>query len=155
MNTPAATFWGWRDAYVPREEMGWLKADLASSMAPTIVFTHQTVDRVDSHDHNIKNSSELREIFENDGRVLAVFSGHDHRGGYADIRGIHYVTLSGNVGVSDSRSWETTSSSRGKSTEVDNQFGLVRVVKNGPESYVLRVKGYGRQPSYILDCSPR
>jgi hypothetical protein len=45
------------------------------------------MDRVDDQDHNIKNAAEIREILENDGQVLAVFSGHDHQGGYINIKG--------------------------------------------------------------------
>ena len=35
----------------------------------------------------------MRQIIEQSGRVLAVFQGHRHDGGYSLIEGIHYYTL--------------------------------------------------------------
>lgn len=109
MNTPEDTFWTWTDTIVPPQELKWLEQDLRKSSGPVIVFSHQTLDRVDEQDHNIKNASAVRALLEESGRVLAVISGHDHQGGYSNIRGIHYVVLNGNVGVNDSRPWSATS----------------------------------------------
>ncbi|WP_161629890.1 metallophosphoesterase [Desulfogranum japonicum] len=153
MNTPEDTFWTWKDAFIPEQETEWLKNDLKASNLPTIVFTHQTMDRVDEQDHNIKNASQIRKIFEDDGQVLAVFSGHDHQGGYSNIKGIHYIVLHGNVGVSDTRSWLETSSSDGYDKKADNQFSLIEVSNGNPSQYTVTIHGYGRQPSYELHCS--
>ncbi|MFH0782274.1 MAG: hypothetical protein V2B20_10035 [Pseudomonadota bacterium] len=90
----------------------------------------------------------MRNIFEESGKVLAVFSGHDHQGGYSNIKDIHYVVLNGNVSVHDSRSWETTSRENGFGKVKDNQFALLKIDALGEKSYCLSGDGFGRQPPY-------
>ncbi|MBN2314113.1 MAG: hypothetical protein JXM79_09300 [Sedimentisphaerales bacterium] len=41
----------------------------------------------------INNAADVRRILEASGKVLAVFQGHHHAGGYNNIAGIHYYTL--------------------------------------------------------------
>lgn len=149
MNTPEDSFWTWKDTFVPPQELEWLKKDLAATSKPTIIFTHQTLDRVDDQDHNIKNASEVRRVFEDSGKVIAVFSGHDHQGGYANIKGIHYVVLNGNVGVNDQRTWEATSSKDGIDTKLDNQFSVLEIFSMS-DGYRMKLSGFGRQASYDL-----
>ena len=149
MNTPEDTFWTWVDTIIPPQELEWLKEDLRKTDKPVIVFTHQTLDRVDEQDHNIKNASVVRTILEESGKVLAGISGHDHQGGYSNIKGIHYVVLNGNVGVNDTRTWEVTSTEKGRGLHNDNQFCMLEVSGQG-NTYTLSLKGYGRQPSYEL-----
>lgn len=131
MNTPEDRFWTWVDTCVPPQEMEWLKRDLQRTTLPVLVFTHQTLNRVDGQDHTIKNASAVRALLKESGRVLAVISGHDHQGGYSNIKGIHYLVLNGNVGVNDSHPWSAPSAA------------------DGP--YLLAVAGYGRQPGYFLE----
>lgn len=150
MNTPEDTFWTWTDTIIPPQELEWLKADLEQNTLPTLVFTHQTLDRVDSQDHNIKNAAAVREILEQSGHVLAVISGHDHQGGYSNIKGIHYLVMNGNVGVNDTRPWAATSNENGLGLQNDNQFALLEIYKN-QNAYQLKLTGYGRQPSYCLE----
>lgn len=150
MNTPEDTFWTWKDTFVPPQELEWLKKDLASTSLPTVVFTHQTLDRVDDQDHNIKNASAVRKIMEDSGLVLAVFSGHDHAGGYANIKGIHYIVMNGNVGVNDQRTWKDTSKTEGFDTDFDNQFAVLEIFPESKKTYRIKLGGYGRQPSYDL-----
>lgn len=150
MNTPEDTFWTWKDTFVPPQQLEWLKQDLSTTSLPTIVFTHQTLDRVDDQDHNIKNASVVRKIMEDSGLVLAVFSGHDHAGGYANIKGIHYVVMNGNVGVSDQRPWKDTSKNKGFDTDLDNQFAVLEISTESEKKYRIKLGGYGRQPSYNL-----
>ena len=149
MNTPEDTFWTWVDTIVPPQELEWLKQDLQKTDKPVLVFSHQTLDRVDEQDHNIKNASAVRAALEASGKVLAVISGHDHQGGYSNIKGIHYVVLNGNVGVNDTRTWEVTSTEKGRGLHNDNQFCMLEVSGQG-NTYTLSLKGYGRQPSYEL-----
>lgn len=149
MNTPEDTFWTWVDTIVPPQELEWLKEDLKKTDKPVIVFSHQTLDRVDEQDHNIKNASVVRSILEESGKVLAVISGHDHQGGYSNIKGIHYVVLNGNVGVNDSRTWDATSTEKGRDLHKDNQFCVLEVGRKD-KTYTLSIAGYGRQPSYEL-----
>ena len=81
----------WRDANIPARQLTWLEAELAVSREPAIVFVHQ---RLDGSGHaSIRNREDVRRVLERPGRVLAVFQGHDHPGGYTLINGIHYYTL--------------------------------------------------------------
>ena len=82
--------------------------------------------------------------------MLAVISGHDHQGGYSNIKGIHYVVLNGNVGVNDYRTWDVTSAEKGRDVHKDNQFSVLEVSRKG-KSYHISISGYGRQPSYELE----
>jgi hypothetical protein len=150
MNTSADSFWTWKDTFVPPQELNWLKKDLAATSLPTVVFTHQTLDRVDEQDYNIKNASVVRKILEDSGRILAVLSGHDHAGGYANIKGIHYIVMNGNVGVNDQRSWQDTSRKEGFDTDLDNQFASFEIFHEGGSGYRIKLGGYGRQASYDL-----
>ena len=150
MNTPEDTFWTWVDTIIPPQEMEWLKNDLKNTGKPVLVFSHQTLDRVDEQDHNIKNASAVRRLLEESGKVLAVISGHDHQGGYSNIKGIHYVVLNGNVGVNDTRTWDATSLEKGRGLHNDNQFCVLDIRKKG-KTYTLSFEGYGRQPSYKLE----
>lgn len=150
MNTPEDSFWTWKDTFVPPQQLKWLKKDLEATSLPTVVFTHQTLDRVNEQDHNIKNASDVRKILEESGRVLTVLSGHDHAGGYANIKGIHYIVMNGNVGVSDQRPWKDTSRKKGFATDIDNQFAVLKIFSKGANKYRIKLEGYGRQASYDL-----
>ncbi len=81
----------WNDANIPAAEVEWLQADLKSTGKKSIVFAHQRLDV--RNDHGVKNCPELRTIFEDSGKVLAVFQGHSHQNDLKDIGGIHYCTL--------------------------------------------------------------
>jgi len=81
----------WTDANVPPAELRWLRRDLTSSCGAVIVLIHQLLDGTGSH--YVKNAAEVRQVLEQSGRVLAVFQGHQHNGGYSQIEGIHYYTL--------------------------------------------------------------
>lgn len=151
MNTPEDTFWSWKDTSIPPQEMEWLKNDLKKTSLPTILFSHQTLDRTDDNDHNIKNASLVRAILEESGKVLAVISGHDHQGGYSNIKGIHYIVMNGNVGVHDYRSWDATSAEKGLGIKDDNQFAVLEITRKAPSTYTLNFGGRGRQPSYVLE----
>ena len=81
----------WTDANVPPAELQWLRRDLAASSGPVIVLVHQLLDGTGSH--YVKNAAEVRQILEDSDRVMAVFQGHRHDGGYSFIEKIHYYTL--------------------------------------------------------------
>ncbi len=81
----------WRDTNVPPPERAWLRAELAAATTPVIVLVHQRLDG--DGDLQVVNRAEIRAILEQSRRVLAVFQGHDHRGAYSRIGGIHYYTL--------------------------------------------------------------
>ncbi len=81
----------WREYTVPPPEMDWLRRELAADARPVFVLTHQPLDgrEVPARD----NRAEVRAALESSGRVLAVFQGHHHPGGYSFVNGIHYYTL--------------------------------------------------------------
>ena len=81
----------WNDANIPTAEIEWLQADLKATSKKTVVFAHQRLDV--SNDHGVKNCPEVRKVFEESGKVLAVFQGHSHQNDLKDIGGIHYCTL--------------------------------------------------------------
>lgn len=153
MNTPGDTFWTWKDTFVPPRELVWLEKDLFATTLPSVVFTHQTLDRVDDQDHNIKNASAVRKVLEDSGKVIIVLSGHDHAGGYANIKGIHYIVMNGNVGTNDSRPWAETSRKEGFDTRLDNQFAVLEISAKGTNQYRIKLTGHGRQASYDLSAA--
>jgi hypothetical protein len=146
-------FWYWKEAWIPKEELEWLVADLAESQLPTVVFTHQLLHRNKREDHTIKNAPAVREILEADGQVMAVFSGHDHRGEVSIVHDIHYFVLEGNVGMS--LDWSMVSLSDGLDVRKDCPFTFVEINElkeldfNGVRTYQIHLKGNGQHYSYV------
>ncbi len=85
----------WKDANIPPNEMEWLRQELQAARRPVIVFIHQKLDG--EGDTTVRNAAEVREILQDSGKVLAVFQGHEHSGGYSCIENIHYYTLNGMI----------------------------------------------------------
>ncbi len=91
------------DIRVPESQREWLRADLAATDKPTIVFMHHSASEQSlddsrwwpgrSHLALVKERAELRRIFERSGRVRAVFNGHLHWNHLDVIAGIPYVTV--------------------------------------------------------------
>ncbi|MDI6449849.1 metallophosphoesterase family protein [Anaerobaca lacustris] len=81
----------WTDANIPADELDWLRRDLATARGPAVVFIHQLLDGTGAV--YVKNATEVRDVLERSGKVLAVFQGHHHAGDYNEINGIHYYTL--------------------------------------------------------------
>jgi hypothetical protein len=81
----------WRDANIPAEEIDWLEQDLAAPTGPVVVFIHQRLDGTGPV--YVRNAAEVRQVLEACGRVVAVFQGHHHEGGYNCLGGIPYYTL--------------------------------------------------------------
>jgi alkaline phosphatase len=152
LQDPNAPFWNWRDAWVPQDQLDWLIADLAQSDLPTVVFTHQVVHRDSTENHTIKNADIVRGIFEQDGQVVAVFSGHDHRGEVAVRNGIHYFVLEGNVGIS--LDWDQVSRTEGLHPKKDSPFTFVEIKEktkesfNGMKTYRVKLIGNAQQYTY-------
>ncbi|MBL8818164.1 MAG: metallophosphoesterase [Planctomyces sp.] len=117
----------WTDANIPAAEVEWLKDDLKSTSRKTIVFAHQRLDV--SNDHGIRNCPELRTIFEDSGKVLAVFQGHSHQNDLKDIGGIHYCTLVAMV--------------EGSGAE-NNGYSVMEISKDGS----IRLTGFRMQNKY-------
>lgn len=79
----------------------WLDTVLAAATRRgerAIVFCHFPVmEGSATPPHLLWNAAEVVAILERHAAVAAFFSGHDHRGGYAEHNGIHYVTFPGMV----------------------------------------------------------
>jgi len=119
----------WTETYIHSPQQLWLKSDLEQArMKKIIVFVHQNLH--DENDpHGVKNAPEIRRILEDMGNVVVVFQGHDHKGGYSEINGIHYVTLRAAV--------------EGRAPE-NYAYAVVEVSRNGR----IYVNGYGQQKSF-------
>ncbi len=88
---------------VPDTQLEWLKADLATTPSPTMVLMHHSASEQEVEDSRwwpgrahlalVKERAELRRIFEESGRVRAVFNGHLHWNHLDVLAGIPYVTV--------------------------------------------------------------
>lgn len=122
----------WTDPNIPAAELDWLAEDLKGTSSPTIVFAHQRLD-VANH-YGVKNAAAVRKVFEESGKVLAVFQGHSHKNDHKDIGGIHYCTMVAMV----------------EGAGVDsNGFSTLKVGRNG----TIEVSGFQKQSSY--DWQPK
>ncbi|MBQ7182001.1 MAG: metallophosphoesterase [Bacteroidaceae bacterium] len=85
----------WQKAYLPDEELEWLRRELRDGQRPVIVFIHQLLDRFSGVERSVclGNADAVVDILEQSGRVLAVVQGHHHQGHYSYRNGIHYWTM--------------------------------------------------------------
>ncbi|MFO0871380.1 MAG: metallophosphoesterase [Pirellulales bacterium] len=117
----------WNDANIPAAEVEWLQNDLKATTRKTVVFAHQRLDV--STDHGVKNCPDVRKIFEESGKVLAVFQGHSHQNDLKDIGGIHYCTLVAMVEGSG---------------VANNGYSIMEIAPDG----TIRVSGFRKQNAY-------
>lgn len=92
-----------KDIRVAAPQIEWLRDDLRATSLPTIVLMHHSASEQDLDDSRwflgranvalVQERVELRRIFEESGKVRAVFNGHLHRNHLDVIRGIPYVTI--------------------------------------------------------------
>jgi hypothetical protein len=118
----------WSDANIPSEELNWLGTELKNSKFPVILFVHQPLNgntRV-----SVRNGNVVRSILEESHKVKCVFQGHEHKGGYEAINGIHYYTLKGLIEGDFPAS---------------NSFAIVSLTKDH-----IIIKGYGTAVSLNL-----
>jgi len=127
-------FW-YMPGYVPEPVLDWLRDDLASTDLPTIVCLHQRLDLEYEARHGgpeVLNHEEVRAILVEDGDVVAVFQGHDHRGGYSILDGIHYVTFTALIG------------------RIGGKPPTWAYVTLDPEARTIEIVGEGEQEDYRL-----
>lgn len=87
---------------IDEEQLAWLKEDLKNTKLLTLVYCHYALDNqfIDSNYYFkgkpqkvfIENKEKLRKIFEDLGKVVAVFGGHLHFFHQEIINGIKYIT---------------------------------------------------------------
>ena len=120
----------WTDSFIPSDQQKWLVNELKRSVShekKVIIFIHQILcDEDDSH--GVKNADQIRRILEQQGNVLAVFQGHNHKGSYKIINGIHYIGIHPMV-VGES-----------------NAYAELIICREGS----LTLRGFGRQPGMDL-----
>ena len=87
----------WHDSNMTPQEIAWLRKDLAETQLPTVVFTHQRLDVDRPNKYAIKQSVEVRKIFEESKRVRVVFQGHSHKNELVEVNEIPYCTLAAMV----------------------------------------------------------
>lgn len=83
---------------IPPAQLEWLRADLAATTLPTIVFIHQPLDEPnDLGGPSISNRLDVQAVLSGSGRVIAVFQGHMHDNKHNVIDGVHYITFAAMV----------------------------------------------------------
>lgn len=85
--------WNWMESLIPPVEVEWLKCELSAAKGPVVVSVHQRLDAAARPHHRIANGEEVQKILSGSGKVVAVFQGHDHLGGYSKVDGVGYYTL--------------------------------------------------------------
>jgi len=131
-------FW-YMPGYVPPLTIDWLRDDLAATTLPTIVCLHQRLDLADEIRHGgpeVLNHEEVRRVLSESGRVIAVFQGHDHEGGYSYLDGIHYVTFAALIG------------------RIGGKPPTWACVTLDPAAQTIEIVGTGEQASYVLEYGP-
>ncbi len=88
---------------LPAAQLEWLRADLAGTRLPVVVFMHHSASEQELDDSRwwpgrahlalVKERADLRSILERSGRVRAVFNGHLHWNHLDVLGGIPYVTV--------------------------------------------------------------
>lgn len=96
--------------FVPESEIAWLRADLAATDHPTVVCVHQPLDEnaeeIEAWGRaTVLNQDALRDLFVEDGQVIAVLQGHDHTNDHRIISGIHYITFEAMVDQGTPATW--------------------------------------------------
>ena len=105
------------------------EADTSGKKA--IIFCHFPV--LPESSANLWNDAAVIALLEKHPAVKAYFCGHNHAGDYIFQNGIHYLTFQGMVETPD-----------------QNAFAIVALEKD-----VIRVQGFGREPSRALDTDAR
>jgi predicted phosphodiesterase len=117
----------WTDPNIPAEELDWLAEDLKQTSKRTVVFAHQRLD-VANH-YGVKNADAVRKVFEESGKVLAVFQGHSHKNDHKEIGGIHYCTLVAMVEGAGADS---------------NGYSIMKIAADG----TIQISGFRKQANY-------
>ncbi len=123
-------------------QLEWLRADLAVTKLPVVVFMHQPVFLTDTAE-DLGNAREILALFDEAnfradregraGKVAAVFMGHDHDDRYGVRNGVHYLLM-------NSASYAYTR--HGASFYRDPLFAFVTLDPKGKMTIEGRTSGY-------------
>ncbi|MBN2021566.1 MAG: metallophosphoesterase [Pirellulales bacterium] len=114
-----------------KEQIQWLEDALAKARdrrERVILLNHFALFKESAARHRMKSPKPVDRIIDRAGCVVAYFAGHDHAGGYAEVRGVHHVTLQGMV-----------------ETPGGNAYAVVEVFPDRIE-----IRGFGKVPSRSL-----
>jgi alkaline phosphatase len=81
----------WEEAFVPDEQLAWLRKQLAAAREPVVLFSHQRIDIPGKY--SIQNHAAVRDVIRQSGKVKAVFQGHQHADDLQQLDGTAYYTL--------------------------------------------------------------
>jgi predicted phosphodiesterase len=125
----------WRKCHIPEKQLDWMRDQLQNKL-PSVIFIHERLDRFYSlRNFCPDNADKAREILESAGNVIAVFQGHDHRGGFNVINNIGYYTSKGVI--------------EGSGPE-NNSYAIVEITKDFEKKYVTKIIGYRKERSVIF-----
>jgi 3',5'-cyclic-AMP phosphodiesterase len=132
------------DIRVPEPQLAWLRSDLAGGEEPTVVLMHHSASDQSLDDSRwwpgrahialVKERAELRRIFEESGRVRAVFNGHLHWNHLDVVAGIPYVTLQSLIENLDEDAPGRAAASHAV-VRLNDRRMIVRVRGNDPARY--------------------
>ncbi|MFT5854480.1 MAG: 3',5'-cyclic AMP phosphodiesterase CpdA, partial [Verrucomicrobiales bacterium] len=83
--------------FIAKDQLDWLRKDLATTKLPTIIFVHQSLERAE--EGGVQNGAAVRQILEEANakagqrKVIACFSGHHHRDYVRQINNIVYPQI--------------------------------------------------------------
>lgn len=123
---PFAQTWNGRAGEV---QITWLKSELTAATKAgetVLVFGHHPI--LPREGHCTWNQSELHELLAQSPCCKAYLNGHNHAGSYAQVDGVHYLTLDGMLNTKD-----------------QNAYAYARLFPHH-----LEIKGFGRQESHEL-----
>jgi 3',5'-cyclic-AMP phosphodiesterase len=129
---------------IPQAQLDWLKDDLARTTLPVVVLMHHSASEQNLEDSFwfkglahlalVKERAELRRIFEESGKVHAVFNGHVHRNHLDVIAGIPYVTIQSLIENLDEDAPGRPAAAHAVATITESRI-VVRVRGNDPARY--------------------
>ena len=109
---------------IGKKQLKWLRKRLAKAKRAAqnvIVFSHYPLLHEAAPNGSLNHPEAALKILEESGCVVALFSGHDHAGGYAFRNGIHHITLKGMLEAPESNAFATITLSKEKL--IENGFG--------------------------------
>ena len=124
-NDPNPQPWSGYNRYIGGEQLEWLKADLEKTKAPTLIFSHQTLEDPSAGVYNAKAIQAAMETENQKAgfqKIIACFSGHNHTNYLTQINGIHYCQIN-----SASYRWVGEQYQRVRLSEaIDKQYPVLR-----------------------------
>jgi Icc protein len=136
------------DVSIPADQIEWARDVLARTERPAVVLMHHSASEQQLHDSRwfakrpdlalVKERRELRRIFEESGRVKAVFNGHVHRNHLDVINGIAYVTFQSVIENVDDDAPGRPAAAYGV-VRLTQERIVVRVEGNDPARYQLEL----------------